>query len=446
MGRSASLYICFFFLFCCIYTVFNLGKFKKHDVIAWDRAGYYLYLPALLIYDDLDELHFISHIDSTYELTQNNSKYGLVQIEQTGHLVNRYSYGVALFELSGFLIAHTYASYSQKYPPDGYSIPYQLAIQFTSILFSFLGLVVLRRFLRDFGIKETLISCAIILLAFGTNFYYYSAFEHGMSHNFSFFLCSTILFLTNRAYKFEDWKYFIFLGISLGWAALVRPVDIFFCIIPCLWLGFNMAQLRFLKRHVVKILVLMLCFLLPWIPQIVYWKLTTGQFLYYSYSEYGFDFTNPQVWKGLFSYRKGWFVYTPIAFIGFLYIFVAWRKKEYRNYAIAILLFYIPYIYVVFSWFQWYYGGSFGSRVMINTLPLLAIPLAIFVKDVINLSKIKKYLIIAVVCFLVVLNLFQSWQYNRGVLHWDAMSKEYYWRIFLKEHASEEDRSLLMGR
>lgn len=109
MRQPASLYVCFFFLFCCIYTVFNLGKFKKHDVIAWDRAGYYLYLPALLIYDDLDELHFISHIDSTYELTQNDSKYGLVQIEQTGHLVNRYSYGVALFELSGFLIAHTYA-------------------------------------------------------------------------------------------------------------------------------------------------------------------------------------------------------------------------------------------------------------------------------------------------------------------------------------------------
>src|SRR5690349_18012744 len=71
-------------------------------------------------------------------------------------------------------------------------------------------------------------------------------------------------------------------------------------------------------------IVLAACvFMIPWIPQMIYWKYYTGTFLFYTYGEEGFYFFNPQLFNVLLSYRKGWLVYTPImvfALIGFFFM------------------------------------------------------------------------------------------------------------------------------
>jgi len=46
------------------------------------------------------------------------------------------------------------------------------------------------------------------------------------------------------------------------------------------------------------------------------------------------------------------------------------------------------------------------------------------------------------ISFFVFLNLFQTWQYNKGILHGSMMNESMYWRIFLTtKHNPELDKN-----
>ena len=62
--------------------------------------------------------------------------------------------------------------------------------------------------------------------------------------------------------------------------------------------------------------------ILPLIPQMVYWKLHTGNLLFYTYGEEKFFWNDPKVLEGLFSFRKGWLVYSPLMLLSLTGIFV----------------------------------------------------------------------------------------------------------------------------
>ena len=67
----------------------------------------------------------------------------------------------------------------------------------------------------------------------------------------------------------------------------------------------------------------------------------------------------------------------------------------------------------------------------------MALPLAGFIGYLLEKSKHFFILIVALGSFLVHLNMYQTWQYGAGLIHWDGMTKETYWLNFLKKHAGE---------
>jgi hypothetical protein len=71
----------------------------------------------------------------------------------------------------------------------------------------------------------------------------------------------------------------------------------------------------------------------------------------------------------------------------------------------------------------------------------MALPLGLLAKAVLD-SRFK-WLGWAVGIALTWLNLFQLWQYNTGILHFNDNNKAYYQAIFLKAHPSPLDMSLL---
>jgi hypothetical protein len=99
---------------------------------------------------------------------------------------------------------------------------------------------------------------------------------------------------------------------------------------------------------------------------------------------------------------------------------------------VAIVSFLIINIYIIFSWWCWWYGGTFGQRSMIESYVLLAIPFASFIKIVIDRKVIVKILLATVAIFLIWLNIFQTYQYEYKSLHWDGMTKELYFKQFGK--------------
>jgi len=169
--------------------------------------------------------------------------------------------------------------------------------------------------------------------------------------------------------------------------------------------------------------------LLLWLPQMLYWKSVSGQWLYYSYKEEeGFFFGNPQIIRGLFSYRKGWLLYTPIMVLALSGIAVLWKHR--REFFLPILVFAILNIYIVLSWWTWWYGGGFGQRAFIESYALLAIPFATLLHAAGKWKKIVKWVFVALTFLLIVHGVFQTAQYHYGAIHWDSMNKTTYWASF----------------
>lgn len=88
-------------------------------------------------------------------------------------------------------------------------------------------------------------------------------------------------------------------------------------------------------------------------------------------------------------------------------------------------------IYIVFSWWCWWYGGSFSARALIENYALLSFPLAATVEKLWNSGKPVRVVSSVIFIFFIYLNIFQSRQYRISSLHYESTSKELYWAVFL---------------
>lgn len=414
-------------------------------VFKWDKSGYHLYLPAFFIYKDITKLEFYKYIDEAYMPTGDLKEYELNPLPN-GNKANKYSVGVAVHEAPFFVAAHYVNKYIVKYPPDGYSVPYQWGAFISNLCWVIAGLIVLRRFLRrHFG--DTVTAITLLAFALGTNLYYYVVFSPGMAHGYLFFDFAMIVYCTDMLCSSREKKYFYLLGLALGLVAITRVSDLVVVLIPLLW-GLNNTdairqRISFLKRNTLHIAGATLVFLAITMIQIAYWKYVTGQWIYDGYTEEGFAWTDPAIWKGLFSFRKGWFIYTPLA------VFMVWgiysMRRRFRQNIPAILIFMVINVYVIFSWWNWWYGGSFSARPLVESLAILSLPFAAFTEQLI--LRGRKLMLMAaglLLSLLIALNMFQSYQSYKNIIHWDGMTRAYYFRVFLKTKVTEEDKQYLM--
>ncbi len=431
-----------FFGAVALLITLNRGIWRQEKVICWDATGYYMYLPAFIIHQDLGQLSFYEHIDSLYQPSGGVMQYGIHSHRLTGRRSTRYPVGVALFELPGFLAADYFTSHYGHYPRDGYSAPYQLAVAISTIIWSLLGLLLLRQFLLRFY-PEEVVWKVLLLITAGTNLYYYTAFLQGLSHAYSFFLFAAVLYLTESWYRQGKLKYVLLLGLAMGFVVITRPSNTVIAIIPLLWpQDEHTSKVAFLKRQPSGIFTALLLFVSVLFIQMAYWKYATGQWVYYSYTDEGFDFLHPKIWKGLFSYRKGWFVYTPLALLLCIGLWPLYLRS--KALFVPVATFIVLNIYIVFSWKIWHYGGCFSCRPMVESLAVLALPACALVQNVsLARNTLVRIAATAIAGFLIVLNVFQTYQYSRGVIHFDRMTRDYYWRVFGKLKVSEADRQLL---
>jgi hypothetical protein len=431
------------FLFVSIYIIFNREEYKQ-NVFCSDASGYYLYLPAVFIYHDLGNLGFYHEMNKKYSMTGTSDNYGIFD-QATGRKTNKYAIGTALFELPFFLIAHAFCCNSGNYPPDGYSQPYQIAGLFSYIFWVSFGLFILGNFLKkQYG--DTISAITIICIAFGTNLYYYTVFEPGMSHPFGFVAVSGLIYFTDALYRQPKSRYFYMSGFFLGLITITRPVNIVAVIIPVLWQVYNKQsfgeRLSFFRLRIKDIAISIVCFLLVSFIQMWYWKYTSGNWIHYSYEGESFNFLRPHIMDGLFSYQKGWLIYTPVALVAIIGLIYMLGKKN--KTAPALFLYLCVMVYIVYSWREWWYGGGFSARAMMESLPVLSLPLAFLIQYIYTCRGIiKKVSFTFILSFFIILNLFQTYQYSTGILNCVYMTRAYYWRIFAKTKVTTEDVKLL---
>lgn len=414
----------------------NLGhrRYTKPDrVIEWDIKSYYAYLPAAIIHGDL-----------TLEFRQQDfEKYSNLIWPLTlpsGNKVLIYTMGVSFLYSPFFLLAHGFA-FLTHYETDGYSLPYRFALTFSALFYVWLGLLFLAKILRRY-FSENVVAITLFVTVAGTNLLYYSTYEAPMTHAFSFALICVFIWQTLRFYESPSIKKIAGAGALAGLIALIRPTNILVLLIFFLWNVYSREGIKdrivfFLKRYH-WVLVMAAFFVLIWIPQFIYWYVQTGKLFFFSYGvkHESFYFLDPQIINILFSYRKGWLLYTPLMILAFIGLF--FLRKENKGLVLTIVLFQIINIYILSCWWSWWYGGSFGSRAFIDSYGLMAIPMAAVISTFLGSRIYKRVAFFSVMILLLVFNLFQSWQYTKNLIHWDSMGKETYWMHFLKTKPDEK--------
>ena len=424
-------------LACLLISVFFiLYPFARSpsNIISWDVYGYYLYLPAFFIYHDGDfnDTGWMDATNAVYNNTPNY--YQLTDIPGNKKLV-RYSSGLATIFTPGFFIAHSLSEH-YGYPADGFSWPYQLSMIVTHFLVVILSFWLLRKLLLNF-FSDRLAAVVLLLIAFGTNYLITAGESPGMTHIYCFALQCGILLLTIRWHQQPKAITALFLGFLIGFITLVRPNNFAIILVPLFW---NTTGLLSTKEKITSIfrsnpfhiLLMLLGGVAGFFPQMLYWKKIAGEWLYYSYANpgEGFDWFYPHTLNVLFSFRKGWLIYTPliVAVIGGI---VLLRKKR-KDIFLPVTVFFLVNLYIVSSWTCWWYAAGYSQRALVDCLPVLSLPLGFFLQWTANLKEVKKNLIFSVIAVLVVLNLFQSWQYATGIMDGSRMTAAAYGAIFGK--------------
>ena len=430
-----------------IYGVSGSLRFQNPPAnpISWDVFGYYLYLPLTFIYHDPGLKHE-EIIDTILNRYHSSATFYQATKLPNGNWIMKYSMGMSVLYSPAFF-AGGLAAKVLDFPADGFSKPYQTSLVIYSILIAFLGLFVLRKLLLRFFSDHTT-AVILLLLFFGTNYLANAVYSEEMPHNYLFTLYALILWQTYRWHEKHKWQNMFWLAIFTGLTIMARPTEIVVLTIPLLW-GVKdkkslKEKIRLLGAFRKQIFLFVGVLLIIGSAQMIYWKIYSGHFIFYSYINpgEGFDFLRPHTLKFLFSFRKGWLIYTPIMVFsiwGFVYLY-----KEKKELFFSLFIFFLLNLYVVSSWSCWWYATSFGQRSMVQSYAVMALPLGYFVKGIFHKRTALKLIYWGIILSLVILNLFQTWQFQHGILSGDRMSFAYYWRTFGKTYTTPGNKKLLL--
>ncbi|MFT6802351.1 MAG: hypothetical protein ACJA2N_001537, partial [Salibacteraceae bacterium] len=273
---------------------------------------------------------------------------------------------------------------------------------------------------------------------FATNLIQYISVDSAQSHGYIFPLYSIVLYMTIRWHEKPNWRWASLLGWVIGLATIARPTEAIMILIPILWgtqnKEFAKQKWNLVKANMNHVYIAGTLGIIGILPQLLYWKHSSGSWVFDVGSKW--TFLNPW-FRVLVGFEKGWFIYTPLTIL-FLIGMYYMKKFPFKK---SVLWFGLLNIYIVISWFDWRYGGSYSTRALSQASGVYALPLAAFIAHVFRTKW--KWPLIGVLVYLTALNLFQVYQYNLGVIHFDDMNARYYSRIYWNANPTPEKTSLL---
>ena len=382
LRNSSWLKLVLLFATCVVITsLFHSGK-KINGVIWSDQEGYYIYLPAVFIYGGFENVPCVN---------------GCTTVERNGsnYTFTKYTYGVSLMEAPFFAIAHL-ISKPLGYAGDGRSLPYIWAVMLAAICYMLAGLVLLHRLLKELEFGQLVSVMVPVGLLLGTNLFYYTFREAGMSHVYSFFLFTVLIYASHKRTISKKLIWTFLTAFPLALVVLIRPTNAIAGLIPLLWAAdFRDIPTR-LKAFLTDwkwLLIFGVSLLVLFAPQVYYWQYLTGEYFLYSYGNEGFtNWNQPKVLQVLLSHQNGWITYSPIVLIGLAGLWQMIRRRITGWQMPTVTLVLATYIFA--SWWAWWFGGAYGHRCYVDFLPLLAVPSAFAVKAIIESKMIYKAAII----------------------------------------------------
>jgi glycosyltransferase involved in cell wall biosynthesis len=376
-------------------------KTNYKNLFRSDGLGYYQYLPAWFIHHDL--LNW-----TNYAIKLPN-----------GNKFNKYTWGTAYLQAPFFFAAHQYAKWNGL-STTGFTNQYAFFIAVGALIYVFLALTITFLILNRY-VSKLLSFITVILIYFATNLLFYSIVEPAMSHIYSFFLISIIIYHTPGFFEKPSIKKTLWIGIPLAIAVLIRPTNI----VMSLYLVFygirNFQDIggrfRFFFSNWYLLLIMAVIGVIVFIPQMMYWHLTTGQWFVYSYkyslsgNETFIYWNNPKIFKVLFGVVSGWYVYSPVMLLSL--VGLIWMLVKKWSGSLAILMVFLVILYLNASWWFYHFSCAFGYRSFIEYYSLLAIPMALIMKQMLpDGYQLRRGIFIVLAIFFSYLNIRMSLLYS----------------------------------
>ena len=403
----------------------TVGHNQKYNTIVSDGKGYYAYLPAIFIYNDLNfgfnqtvEKH--NHPETWYT----DYRYKL----DKKRIFTKYYVGTAIAYSPFFLIAHGW-SLMMGWQADGYTAIYHGSVLVAALFYMVITLIFMGKILDFYRINHWIKVLSILGAYFGTNWFYYTTWEASLSHVYSAGVIAAFFYYAIIFSKDITLKWGLTIGVLLGFIVLLRPLNILVVLFLPLFHYKLFSFIRWVKSLIAKPVILslsFLSFLAVLSIQFIIYKIQIDQWYIYAYLNEGFNFLKPHFFNFLFSIRKGFFVYTPLFLLSILGL-VSWAK--FNSFQVLWwILSVIILVYILSSWHMWWYGGTFGTRVLIEYYIIWIIPLAILFQKA---RRYSKFFLVMITCFFVFNGVLQQYQYRKGIIHYENMNWQMYKEAFL---------------
>jgi len=350
LDRSARVAIFIIFLVWMASVVL----FLTPGVLLPDGAGYLSHL--ISAWADRDLVYFDQW-----------AQFGLVrgdlilhkEVTRTGYLGNHWTVGSALVWAPGFLIGDSVRStFTPNSPANGISVPYNVAVIFTSAVAALVALLI------SFSVARTSSGLSAALLAtlcgwFGTPLMWYALKNGTMAHAVSSCAAAVVVWLSLRLNQVRERADLFATGLAIGFACTIRPQNAVLIVLPLMTV--DRAARRDLIRQSGWFVLGGITGALP--------QLVTSWFIYGNV--FGFAtggdarpfaaFERLWTWEPLFSWYHGLFTWTPFAAVGVIGLFLLLRSE--RRVAVAGLYLFFSQ-WMINAWLERSFWGahSFGQR------------------------------------------------------------------------------------
>jgi hypothetical protein len=366
--------------------------FVTHRIYASDEIQYFAYTHSLFFDRDLDfgneYMHFYASNPDKFRAIYTDlylKRESLTQLP-----INVAPIGTGLFWLPAYAVAHLLVSLADSLganiPADGYSQPYITAICLTSYLLGCAGLLLCYFMSRRlFGRRVS--AAGVVLTWLATPVVFYTVVAPPWSHATSLFTVTLFLWYWLRTRKeagreWREWREWLLLGLCAGLMMLVREQDALFLVVPGLevavhlvvqWRKNGVGDRNAIMRPIAGLLLMGVTAAIVFIPQLIAYRVITGQFGPSKVVASKFTWTSPNALNVLFSPEHGLIPWTPIVVVALAGLAFLWQRDRLLTAALALAFF--VQVYVAGSFLTWQSAGSFGQRRFINSTSIFVLGL-----------------------------------------------------------------------
>jgi hypothetical protein len=374
----------------------------SHDMrITSDGVDHFVYLRSVYVDHDLELANDYEAVSPRRESVDPTTPLG-----RTGNL---HPVGPALVWSPFYAVADLLCRVTGR-APDGHNALYRNAVAIASVVYGWLGLVLLYRTAAPRSGRGPALLAAIGI-GFGTFLYWYIAYAPTMAHAPAFGAAALFVWLWLRPMPHGPWRAAL-LGAACGLAALMRWPNVLLALLPVVEALSRVRRRAEWPPLVSEGAAFALAALVVFGPQMIVWKLLYGSALTIPQGS-SFLAGAPAIGGVLFSPRHGLFSWSPLLYLGVGGLLLLAAREAWR--ALAAFVLFVALTRVNAGVADWWGGSAFGARRFDAVLPLFGLGLALALAAIARWARRRPLAVSgAVLALLVLWNVLLAAGYHAG--------------------------------